>query len=94
MSFKMIAVQIPCEFCGKLHEEYAIDGHICVPHLCNDCWRSVVEEWERGPKCTECSHCTYVPEYESYWCEIRKWPMDAEFRAMGCESFEKYTEED
>ena len=93
MSINIVPVQIPCEFCGKLHEEYAIDGHICVPHLCEDCWRSAVEQWMQEPKCIECSHCTYIPEYEHYWCETRQWSMDAEWRAVGCEYFEKYVEE-
>lgn len=43
-------------------------------------------------KCTECSHCTWVPEYESYWCEIEQSPVETYNTA--CESFEKYVEED
>lgn len=94
MSINMIPVQIPCEFCGELHEEYAIDGHICVPHLCSDCWRKVIEKWNQTPKCIECQHCTYIHEYESYWCSKRKWPVDKDWHTCGCEYFNKYEEVD
>lgn len=69
MSINMIAVQIPCEFCGKLHEEHAIDGHICVPHLCEDCWRSVIREWEcKRSQCLTCSHCRLHEDFGVYIC--------------------------
>ena len=93
MDINIATVQIPCEFCGELHDEYAIDGHVCVPHLCSNCWLKVVEKWEQEPKCVECRHCTYIHEYKNCLCEIRKWSMDGDFRYMGCEYFERKTEE-
>ena len=42
----IIPVEIPCEICGELHIEHAIDGHLAVPHWCEKCWRDVINEWE------------------------------------------------
>ena len=41
----VVEVDIPCELCGELHIEYAIDGHISVPHWCESCWKKVVTEY-------------------------------------------------
>lgn len=90
----IFTVQIPCEFCGKLHDEYCIDGHICVPHLCDDCWRKIVEEWRQTPECIECQHCVYIHEYESYWCNKHNLSIDKNRRSGGCIYFNKYDEVD
>ena len=42
---QIVEINIPCELCGELHIEHAIDGHVCVPHWCESCWRKVVSEY-------------------------------------------------
>lgn len=43
-------------------------------------------------KCTECARCTYIHEYETYWCGQEQSPVE-EYNT-GCDSFEKYEESD
>lgn len=87
-------VKDPCEFCGKPHYEYCIDGHICVPHICDDCWRKCVGEWAQTSKCIECERCSYIHEYESYWCNEYKMPIDKDWHTGGCRYFNEYSEVD
>ena len=42
---QIVTVQIECELCGEMHNEYAIDGHVSKPHFCESCWRKVVNEY-------------------------------------------------
>ena len=44
-----------------------------------------------APKCTDCARCTYVHEYETYWCGQEQSPVGTNDTA--CESFEWYKEE-
>ena len=46
VTVKISEEAIPCEFCGKIHMEMVIDGHISQPHLCNDCWCEMIERWK------------------------------------------------
>lgn len=43
-------VSIPCSLCGKDHEAMVIHGHISQPHMCEDCFRKLAEEWRKERK--------------------------------------------
>lgn len=45
-----VYVKIPCSLCGKEHEEMVIDDHVSQPHLCEDCFRKIAEEWRKEHK--------------------------------------------
>lgn len=41
---QVVEVNIPCELCGEMHNEYCIDGHVSQPHWCESCWRKVMSD--------------------------------------------------
>lgn len=45
-----VFVRLPCEMCGKVHEELIVDGHITVPHLCEKCSLELIKEHLEGCK--------------------------------------------
>lgn len=46
----VVVTTISCSLCGKEHEAMVIDGHISQPHVCEDCFRKVAEEWRKERK--------------------------------------------
>ena len=89
---------INCPFCGTQNiSRY----HLNVLCSCGAKYYIHNGEWwdrkngnvvrTRPPKCTECARCTYVYEYETYWCGQEQSPVAESDTA--CDSFEKYEEE-
>lgn len=93
-------VEIECEFCGTPHKELVIDGHISKPHLCSNCWRQTVKVWDYmmdqmkdQASCFTCANCTYIHEYETYFCETHKMPIFGSPVTDLCGSYKIKTEE-
>lgn len=40
-------VKMPCSICGKDFDANVINGHITYPHICNDCIKEILVEYEK-----------------------------------------------
>ena len=43
---KTFKTKIHCSICGCEFETLVRDGHIVYPHICNDCMRKIILEYE------------------------------------------------
>lgn len=46
MDIRIGYVDINCGVCGNPYEAMVIDGHITYPHICDNCIRDIIKEWD------------------------------------------------